>query len=293
MRIVVIVDGSASSLSRGARFGAVEARHAAQLLRRELVIDVLEASAGRVPGDAAGADVLVLASSDQTVVRSGLGSAALRGTPVVLSDTPPGIDSELACTRTAVAVQPSLARLSAAADEWSAASDELPAMRVPGTGVELDEALARLRADVPEATVLVPGLEHSPGANLEGLDVVAPLSWLANLRRFGAAQLNARYSEQHREPFTAEAWRGWMAVKVAWETLARAEAGGAAQLLTGRLARFDGHKGRALTVGADRRLRQPLYLARRTGRGEWQLLSEVGDTGSAEPLVCDNVPKER
>lgn len=84
--------------------------------------------------------------------------------------------------------------------------------------------------------------------------------WHASLGRFGAAELNERYLRATGRGMSAEAWRGWFAVKVLVESALRLRRDGEACAAIGA-GRFDGHKGRALTF--DPRtgiLRQPLYV---------------------------------
>ncbi len=92
------------------------------------------------------------------------------------------------------------------------------------------------------------------------------VAWHASLERFGAEQLNARYRARFGGEMSAEAWLGWLAVKIAWEASARARSTDAARLaeyLERESTRFDGHKGVPLSFRAwDHQLRQPLYLVR-------------------------------
>jgi len=98
-----------------------------------------------------------------------------------------------------------------------------------------------------------------PGASL----------WLPDLDRYGAAQLNERFTARFGEPMTGPAWAGWMAVKIALEASLRARSTDPAALAAALLApgmRFDGHKGRALSFRrADHQLVQPLYAAGSAG----------------------------
>ena len=86
-------------------------------------------------------------------------------------------------------------------------------------------------------------------------------AWLPSLEKFGAAQLNARYLARWHRPMTADAWRGWIAAKIAWESAIRGPRapGPLAQWLLSARARFDGHQGVPLAFGADHRLRHPLH----------------------------------
>ena len=62
----------------------------------------------------------------------------------------------------------------------------------------------------------------------------------------------------------SQGWVGWFGVKVLWESALRARAANPAALLAflrSDAARFDGHKGRALSFRPwDGQLRQPLYV---------------------------------
>ena len=98
-----------------------------------------------------------------------------------------------------------------------------------------------------------------PGASL----------WLPSLERYGAAQLNDRFSARFGAPMSAPAWAGWMAVKIALEASLRTRTTDSAALAAVLLApgmRFDGHKGRALSFRrGDHQLVQPLYAAGAAG----------------------------
>ena len=110
--------------------------------------------------------------------------------------------------------------------------------------------------------------------------------WHPALRRFGAAQLNARYRARFDAPMDSPAWAGWMAVKLLWESASRLDAARgdtlAAWLLSPR-ARFDGHKGRALSFdAATHELRQPLYIVRAGAAGEPEIEEIALDDAAAE-----------
>ena len=83
--------------------------------------------------------------------------------------------------------------------------------------------------------------------------------WHPSLARFGAAQLSDRFRARHGVAMTSDAWAGWMAVKIIWESALRATAADALRDAIARSA-FDGHKGRALRFGPDNILRQPLMI---------------------------------
>ena len=89
-------------------------------------------------------------------------------------------------------------------------------------------------------------------------------AWDSSLARFGADTLNERFRAQFSRPMTSDAWLGWFAVKVVWESSLRAHATDARTLMQ-YMARdgvqFDGHKGRPLSFRAwDHQLRQPVYV---------------------------------
>lgn len=77
--------------------------------------------------------------------------------------------------------------------------------------------------------------------------------WHASLETPDAAQLNARFARRAGMPMDEAAWRGWMAVKVAFETALRAAAGEDDLLAL----RFNGHKGQRLRFSEDGHLVQP------------------------------------
>jgi hypothetical protein len=96
----------------------------------------------------------------------------------------------------------------------------------------------------------------------EGLEVA---DWHPDLVRFGAEQLNQRYSERFGEPMTEAAWRAWMAVKIAAEAALRSPDGDLLAVLT--TLRFDGHKGAPLWFHPEsHHLVQPVYLVDRKGK---------------------------
>ncbi len=105
------------------------------------------------------------------------------------------------------------------------------------------QALARWRADHP-----------GDGAR-------AIVEWHGSLVRYGASELNERYAAKYGRPMTAAAWAGWFAVKALTETALRG--GGRTPCESLAAARFDGHKGRALSFDrTSGELRQPLYVLR-------------------------------
>jgi PQQ-dependent catabolism-associated beta-propeller protein len=100
-----------------------------------------------------------------------------------------------------------------------------------------------------------------------GAGVTRPESrvvWHGGLGRYGAAQLNRRFTERFGASAGDDAWAAWMAVKIAWESMQQRQTR-SASLLREHLssaAEFDGHKGQALTFDpVTRQLRQPLFDA--------------------------------
>ena len=88
--------------------------------------------------------------------------------------------------------------------------------------------------------------------------------WSAMLERFGASQINARYRNDYGTGMDGSAWAGWAAVKFGAEAALRARSTSPARLLAyleSPTTQFDGHKGWPLTFRrSDHQLRQPLYL---------------------------------
>ena len=91
-------------------------------------------------------------------------------------------------------------------------------------------------------------------------------SWHPALERYGADTLNRRFESRFNRPMTGEAWCGWIAVKILWESALRArsvDAGTIIPHLESERASFDGHKGRPLGFRPwDHQLRQPVYVER-------------------------------
>jgi hypothetical protein len=102
----------------------------------------------------------------------------------------------------------------------------------------------------------------------------SPIAWDPGLVRFGAEQLNDRFTHRYGAGMTEGAWCGWIAAKIAWEAALRARTVSASDIRDALLhpdAGFDGHKGRALRFNSiDRQLYQPLYAA-----GDLRVLSVV------------------
>jgi hypothetical protein len=85
------------------------------------------------------------------------------------------------------------------------------------------------------------------------------VAWHPSLRRFGAGELNERFTKRTGTAMDEDAWLGWVAVKLAFESMLRGRAPGE--------SRIDGHKGVLLRFDESRSLQQPLYVVvQRRGR---------------------------
>jgi ABC-type branched-subunit amino acid transport system substrate-binding protein len=108
-------------------------------------------------------------------------------------------------------------------------------------------------------------------------------AWHPALERYGADTLNRRFEARFNRPMTAEAWCGWIAVKVLWESTLRArstDAGTIIRYLESERASFDGHKGRPLGFRPwDHQLRQPVYVE----RGGAPIIEMPASTTADEP----------
>lgn len=92
------------------------------------------------------------------------------------------------------------------------------------------------------------------GGNADGT-----VAWHPTLERYGASELNERFTRTYERPMTSDAWHGWIAVKALVETVLRTADGQAPCATLGTL-RFDGHKGRPLRFDpATRLLLHPTY----------------------------------
>ena len=97
--------------------------------------------------------------------------------------------------------------------------------------------------------------------------------WDGNREKFGAAQLNDRYRAANHAAMTSNAWAGWFAVKLLWESALRTRSDDASEIaafLLSERAAFDGHKGELLRFApASRLLQQPLYIMKDGEATEW------------------------
>lgn len=82
--------------------------------------------------------------------------------------------------------------------------------------------------------------------------------WHPSFDRYGAADVNERFTRQFHRPMTSDAWHGWVAVKAFTEAVVRGDPAALCHAL--ETLRFDGHKGALLTFDAQGRLEQPLLL---------------------------------
>ena len=112
------------------------------------------------------------------------------------------------------------------------------------------------------------------------------VAWDPSLTRFGADTLNERFRARFNRPMTAEAWLGWLAVKVLWESSLRARSTDAKMLMQYMSrdgTQFDGHKGRPLSFRPwDHQLRQPIYLVSKDDRGSTKVVAELPVVESAD-----------
>lgn len=116
-----------------------------------------------------------------------------------------------------------------------------------------------------------------------------PTLWHHKLFRYGAEQLNDRFSDRFHRPLEARGWASWMAVKILADAVLRAGTTDTSELLRfleTETAGFDGHKGRRLTFRPwDHQLRQPLYLIRpkRQAQDRWDVFDSVAELPRGAP----------
>jgi ABC-type branched-subunit amino acid transport system substrate-binding protein len=111
-------------------------------------------------------------------------------------------------------------------------------------------------------------------------------AWNPSLTRFGADTLNERFRSRFGRAMTADAWLGWVAIKILWESSLRARSTDSRMLMQYMVrdgTRFDGHKGRPLSFRVwDHQLRQPLYVVSSGTDGSTRVIAEMPATGSDE-----------
>ena len=229
----------------GVRFGVAEARHAATLLRRHLVVVELDGSRLRAarPDGPRGA-VLTGSSLPQAEFS------------VLIA---PALSDSVAAQLAAWAARPGHAVITS-----TASPNAVCAMPVFRTGPDSATHASAVRAALRASSIA------SPAGGTASESVTSIELWHPDLVRFGARQLSDRYMQHYGTPMTSAAWEGWMAVKMAWESALRARDGDMAAALD--RGAFDGHKGAALRFDAgDRILRQPLIV----------VATEAGTAGSS------------
>lgn len=150
--------------------------------------------------------------------------------------------------------------------------------RLLGSDVRL--AFSEADAPLPNAVIVTAGSPRD-GATVPAVHVaatpasagpcdfaiVAPAAtpdvvlWHPTLFRYGASELNERFSRKYGVPMSDEAWKGWVAVKAIVESALRAQHDEPCDALAA--LRFDGHKGRPLYFDpVTRTLVQPLYVVK-------------------------------
>jgi hypothetical protein len=99
------------------------------------------------------------------------------------------------------------------------------------------------------------------------------LMWHHALERYGARQLNDRYSAFAKRPMDSDSWCAWLATKIAFESATRElNSAKRASWLVSANARFDGHKGAPLTfVSSTHQLQQPLVVSHAGAQRETDL----------------------
>ncbi len=111
-------------------------------------------------------------------------------------------------------------------------------------------------------------------------------AWDASLERFGADTLNGRFRARFGRGMSADAWAGWMAIKVLWESALRAHATEVSALLdylAREVTQFDGHKGVPLSFRTwDHQLRQPMYIVGVDKDRQRRVIAEVPASLPAE-----------
>ena len=116
--------------------------------------------------------------------------------------------------------------------------------------------------------------------------------WHPALERFGASQLTDRYRARYGTDMDSDAWAGWMAVKIAWESALRASPGAVGRRDAIARGAFDGHKGRPLRFGADGVLQQPLVLIEKHDAADsiGTIVAEVQWPGTVDGSLAGTVP---
>ena len=134
------------------------------------------------------------------------------------------------------------------------ASEPLLAI-LPRDGASCPPAAWCIRPDSPSIARALAATNLSPAER----KVARVVAWHPTLRRFGAGELNERFAKRTGGAMDEDAWLGWVAVKLGFESRLRGRGLGE--------SRIDGHKGVMLRFDASRSLQQPLYVVvRRNGK---------------------------
>lgn len=169
------------------------------------------------------------------------------------------------------------------------AEDELPAaasgtltLPAPAAGADVvivaaasrgASRIAAARGTAVPIAFCVPGVLRPDGVSSAHAEL-----WHGSLFRYGATQLNDRFSRAFGRPMTSPAWAHWLSVKAAWEATIRGAAGtpGPDPAALAKLA-IDGQKGAALRFRPGGRLAQPIYLVERRTNAEGVVEETVVD----------------
>lgn len=109
---------------------------------------------------------------------------------------------------------------------------------------------------LPDTTERELALERWKAANPRNASDLEIVAWDSTLFRYGATQLNQRFTERFGRGMSELAWGGWISAKLAGEALMRFDD----PVLAVRGMSVDGHKGIPLSFAADGALIQPLYV---------------------------------
>jgi ABC-type branched-subunit amino acid transport system substrate-binding protein len=113
-----------------------------------------------------------------------------------------------------------------------------------------------------------------------------PVDWHHSLERFGAGQLNQRFTTRFKRPMDSAAWTNWVAVKLLAGAGLHPKSDDPEQMAAAvEEIKFDGHKRTPLAFGVDGQLQHPFYLVSpaEKRRGEWEVVAEISpDQRSAD-----------
>lgn len=223
-------EDSLESALRGARFGAEEAAHTYEILGRVFELEEVATATSEVVS----ADRVAPAAAS-TTWRSGQFAGVVSlidAAPGTAADGRPLVDARAFSSAGDCDLGDYRFRIGIDAATRAAAS------AFPASG-------ARAVAELPDAAA--------------GGEIVL---WHGALYRYGATQLNDRFTRRFDVPMDEHAWAAWMAVKILAEAGLRARddsPGALSEWLSRAGVRFDGHKGEPLAFDRRRRLIHPLY----------------------------------